>query len=229
MSERILTAPLLGLPDLAMTNLVLGTETERKFLVRDGWPRQAPARLIRQGYFPTVSGITMRVRWTRRLGLITIKTPVVAGTRWEAEYPISPYRATELLAQCPHQPIEKLRHQWHEDGVNWEIDEFLGRHAGLCMAEVELLHPWQEVPRPAWLGEEVTREKAFHNSTIARTASLMEVLAMWSKVKVRPTEKKSAALKGGSRAADILPASALPGRMHFGSRFGGILHRGHSL
>lgn len=203
-----------------MANMVLGTETERKFLVREGWPRHAPAKLIRQGYFPAAPGITMRVRWTEAYGMVTMKTPVLAGTRWEAEYPITSLQAAELLQLCAHQPIEKLRHEWQADGITWEIDEFLGRHAGLCLAEVELVHPWQDFSRPGWLGEDVTDVKAFHNSTIARTASVMEILSLWH---------KAAKSKGVSRAPDIFPTSEVPRRLHDVSGIGQVLHRRYSL
>lgn len=208
-----------------MANLILGTETERKFLVRDGWPRQAPGRLIRQGYFPAAPGITMRVRWTEERGTITVKTPVVAGTRWEAEYPIPPEQAAVLLGLCPHRPIEKFRHDWVEGGFHWEIDRFLGRHAGLCLAEVEVMHPWQAVSKPAWVGLDVTRVQAFHNSVIARTESVMEVLALWGRVRLGRPAGAGETFKGGKRAADIFPAAGLPRRVHVGPELRDLLHR----
>lgn len=212
-----------------MANLMLGTETERKFLVLDGWPRHAPGRLIRQGYFPAAPGITLRVRWTEGLGTITVKTPVVAGTRWEAEYPIPPEQAAVLLDLCPHRPIEKFRHDWIEGGLHWEIDRFLGRHDGLRLAEVELMHPWQAVAKPAWVGEDVTRVRAFHNSVIARTESVVEVLALWGRVTLKKPPGTGGMIKGGKRAADIFPAAGIPRRVRVGLEFRHLLHRGDPL
>ncbi|OAN50802.1 hypothetical protein A6A04_17015 [Paramagnetospirillum marisnigri] len=165
--------------------MILGTETERKFLVRDGWPRDAPGHYIRQGYLPSAPGITLRVRWTEKLGTITVKTPVFAGTRWEAECSIPPDTAAQLLTTCPNRPVEKVRHVWIVGDLSWEIDEFKGRHTGLVVAEVELLHPWQDIVLPTWVGEEVTHVRAFHNSVITKTESFHDVLALWRQALIK--------------------------------------------
>ena len=158
-----------------------------------------------------------------------LAAPVVAGTRWEAEYLITPEQAALLLGLCPHRPIEKVRHDWIEGGLHWEIDRFLGRHAGLCLAEVELMHPWQTVSKPAWVGLDVTQVRAFHNSVIARTESVMEVLALWAGAKLGKSAGKSGTFKGGKRAADIFPAAEIPWRMRIGPELRDLLHRRHSL
>ena len=49
----------------------------------------------------------------------------------------------------------------------WEIDEFLGRHAPLVIAEIELDTPDQPFDRPDWLGTEVTGDIRYANETLA--------------------------------------------------------------
>lgn len=152
-------------------------ETERRFLVDQAWPRDATAQVIRQGYLPTLSGLTLRIRWTPELGTVTVKTPMLRGSRWETEWPLLPGIAEAMLGLCPHPPIEKLRRRVEHDGLIWEIDEYLGRHAGLVVAEVELSHPMQTFLLPAWVADEVTGIAEFSNSRLARTASLEPVWA----------------------------------------------------
>jgi len=157
----------------------LGIETERKFLVRGGWQESGAGTHIRQGYLPSLSGLTLRVRWTPDGGTVTVKTPALSGSRWEAEWPIPGQAALTLLSACPHTPVEKIRHFHPHEGLVWEIDRFLGRHAGLVLAEVELTAPGQTVALPDWVTHEVTGIPAFHNSVIAWTASADEVLNSW--------------------------------------------------
>jgi len=203
-----------------MHNLILGAEAERKFLVCDGWPRDAPGHYIRQGYLPAAPGLTLRVRRTQGLGTITVKTPVVAGARWEAEYPIPREAADLLLATCPYRPVEKVRHVWIDGDLRWEIDEFKGRHAGLLVAEVELLHPWQDISLPTWAGEEVTHVRAFHNSVITRTESLSDVLALWRQALIKGEKRKDV-----RRAADVLSGAELSQMMLGKPRTHGASHR----
>ncbi|MBF0326343.1 MAG: CYTH domain-containing protein [Alphaproteobacteria bacterium] len=147
-------------------------ETERRFLVGSAWPSHVRPQAIRQGYLPTLSGLTLRIRWTSDLGTVTVKTPALLGSRWETEWPLLPAVALALLDLCPHPPIEKLRRVVEHDGLTWEIDEYLGRHAGLVVAEVELAHPLQQFQSPDWLGQEVTGIAELSNSRLARTPSL---------------------------------------------------------
>lgn len=51
--------------------------------------------------------------------------------------------------------------------MRWDVDEFLGDNAGLVVAEIELADESQPFARPAWLGEEVTRDPRYFNSNLA--------------------------------------------------------------
>lgn len=206
-----------------MAKAILATETERKFLVREGWPSREPGRLIRQGYLPAPPGVTLRVRWTAEQGTITVKTPIMNGSRWEAQYPIEPAQAEAMLAQCPRPPVEKCRRIRFEGGVRWEIDEFLGRHVGLLLAEVELTDPRQSFPLPDWVGCEVTGRNCFRNSVIVGTESAAEVLALWQ------ASESALRWKGGMSAADVFPALDVPGRLRRLTRDGGVPHRRNPL
>jgi adenylate cyclase len=48
-------------------------------------------------------------------------------------------------------------------GATFEVDEFLGDNAGLVVAEVELQSATDEVPRPSWLGNEVSDRPRYYN------------------------------------------------------------------
>ncbi|MGB7414737.1 MAG: adenylate cyclase, partial [Thermosynechococcaceae cyanobacterium] len=50
----------------------------------------------------------------------------------------------------------------------WEVDEFAGLNRGLIIAEVELSAPTQEILRPDWVGEEVSHDVRYYNSSLAR-------------------------------------------------------------
>ena len=50
----------------------------------------------------------------------------------------------------------------------WEVDEFHGDNAGLLVAEIELASEDDAFPRPAWLGEEVTGDRRYYNSSLTK-------------------------------------------------------------
>ncbi len=50
----------------------------------------------------------------------------------------------------------------------WEIDEFLGRNAGLVVAELEIEDEAAEFARPPWLGREVTDDVRYYNASLAQ-------------------------------------------------------------
>ena len=62
--------------------------------------------------------------------------------------------------------IEKIRYCVPHDGLTWEVDVFQGSLAGMVLAEVELARADQSFAKPAWLGEEVTGDLRFRQSTL---------------------------------------------------------------
>ena len=91
-------------------------------------------------------------------------------SRVECEYPLAPDRAQHALDRLPSaQIICKVRYEiHHEDGLLWLVDRFLGRNTGLVLAEVELADPNQPVVLLSWVGEEVTFDRRYGNSSLAR-------------------------------------------------------------
>ncbi len=98
---------------------------------------------------------------------MTIKGKSVGASRAEYEYEIPILEAHELLDHLCQRPlIEKIRHRITQGAVTWEIDEFLGENAGLVVAEVELADADQKFEKPAWLGQEVTDDLRYFNSSL---------------------------------------------------------------
>jgi adenylate cyclase len=146
----------------------VGVEIERKFLVAgDAWRELGTAVLLRQGYLSVEPDRTVRVRIEGGGAALTIKGRSVGATRAEWEYPIPLADANELLDRLCQQPlIEKFRRRIEFDGNIWEVDEFLGANAGLVVAEIELGSEAQTFDKPDWIGEEVTDDRRYFNSSL---------------------------------------------------------------
>ena len=133
-------------------------EIERKFLVTgDAWRGRGRVETIRQGYLPTAADCTVRVRIVGDRGFLTVKSVARGGVRAEFEYPIPVDHAAFMLRRfCVGRTIEKRRHWVRQEGANWTVDEFLGVHAGLFLAEIELDRIDRPIELPLWVGREVT-------------------------------------------------------------------------
>ena len=154
----------------------MAIETERKFLLAsDAWRREAvtpPKRLV-QGYFPRVAGgPTVRVRISGAKGFLTVKgrprddAPV---SRSEFEYVIPAEEAESMLEEfCSDRIVKKLRYIFPaDDGLRWEIDEYLELNAGLFTAEIELPGPDTPFPRPPWLGKDISGDPRYTNAALS--------------------------------------------------------------
>ena len=148
----------------------MGVEIERKFLlVGDGWRKLGEPVLLRQGYLSSNPDRTVRVRIEGATGTLTIKGRSVGATRSEWEYEIPLDEAGELLDRLCEQPvIEKHRRRIAFGAHIWEVDEFLGANQGLIVAEVELEFEEQQFDKPEWVGEEVTHDRRYFNSSLIR-------------------------------------------------------------
>ncbi len=148
----------------------MGVEIERKFLVAgDVWRDMGTPVLLRQGYLSLDPERTVRVRIENDGGTITIKGRSVGATRGEWEYPIPLADANALLdGLCQSPLIEKYRRRIEFDGNIWEVDEFLGANAGLVVAEIELASEQQAFAKPDWIGDEVTHDRRYFNSSLIR-------------------------------------------------------------
>ncbi len=148
-------------------------EIERKFLVKGDFRQDAhTSSHIVQGYLSVNRLNSVRVRIRDDKGYITVKGKSVNGglTRfeWEKEIPVG--EARDLLTLAEPGTIDKTRHLVkNTDGVHtWEVDEFHGNNEGLIMAEIELSSEDDTFDRPEWLGEEVTGDPRYYNSSLRK-------------------------------------------------------------
>ena len=115
----------------------------------------------------------MRVRTADNQGYLTLKGKTTGVSRLEFEYSIPLEDADILLDQICQKPIlEKIRYRVAYKGRTWEVDEFLGDNAGLLVAEIELTAEDQPFPRPPWIGEEVSGDPRYCNSSLSRNPFL---------------------------------------------------------
>lgn len=145
-------------------------EIERRFLVRhDGWQDGTPGTFIRQGYLLSLGGQTLRVRLAGQEAFLTIKAPRIGLVRQEVEHPIPPIYAEMLLrTACLGGQVVKTRHRVHYQGMVWEVDVFHGANTGLVITEVELERPDQPLAIPDWAGAEISSDRRYSNSSLAR-------------------------------------------------------------
>ena len=147
----------------------MGTEIERKFLVRDpSIVRGSTGIPYRQGYLSTDPSRTVRVRSAGEHAFLTVKGINDGASRAEFEYEIPLEDADALLAMCERAIVVKTRHRIEYRGLTWEVDVFGGANAGLVVAEVELGTANQPVAIPDWVGDEVTSDERYFNSALAR-------------------------------------------------------------
>lgn len=149
----------------------MALEIERKFLVKsNSWKKLTKGIHYKQGYLSTDKNRTVRVRTINNKAFLTIKGISVGATRKEFEYEIPFDEGNEMLNELCFQPIiEKIRYKLKvENGLVWEIDEFLGQNKGLILAEIELEYEEQNFIKPDWLGDEVTTNPKFYNSSLVK-------------------------------------------------------------
>ena len=148
----------------------MGVEIERKFLLAgDDWRSLGEPVLLRQGYLSSQPDRVVRVRIEGERATMTIKGRSSGATRGEWEYEIPLVDASELLDQLCEKPIiEKYRRRIPFAGLTWEVDEFLGANHGLMFAEVELESEDQQFDKPSWIGDEVTHDPRYFNSSLIR-------------------------------------------------------------
>ena len=74
--------------------------------------------------------------------------------------------AEEMLAAFCTRSLEKVRYEIPLGNHTWEVDVFSGGNAGLVVAEIELTDEDEAFEQPAWLGEEVTSDPRYYNSSL---------------------------------------------------------------
>ena len=145
-------------------------EIERKFLVDKRKLRGlkfSSEEKISQGYLSRHP--TVRVRLIDERGYLTIKSSTQGISRQEFEYEIPPTDAEELLKLCGRLRLKKIRRTIEHGGRVWEVDFFMGRHAGLVLAEVELNSAQEAVDLPDWVTKEVSDNPRYFNSNLVKS------------------------------------------------------------
>jgi adenylate cyclase len=149
----------------------MGKEIERKFLLRsDDWREEVNGseRLV-QGYLSRGEHSAVRVRIAGDRAELNIKHTLDGINRLEFEYQIPVDDAREILEHVALRPlIDKIRFHVVHGNHLWEIDEFYAENTGLVIAEIELEDAGEEFDRPNWLGEEVSDDKRYYNSSLSR-------------------------------------------------------------
>jgi adenylate cyclase len=148
-------------------------------------------------------GCTVRVRTEGRRAFLTVKGPSRGLARPEFEYGIPLSDARWMLAHmCGNRIVEKRRYRVAFAGAVWEVDEFLGRNAGLVVAEIELASERQRIDLPPWAGSDVTGERRYLNAVLSQRpfSSWPDRVKRQSRSDV-PTRSPRRAAGGGHRAA----------------------------
>ncbi len=170
-------------------------EFERRFVARDVPAEllEATPTLIVQSYLLAADGYAVRVRvqapcvpavqdpgldellllerYVDRVEFasVTVKGPMVAGTRYEAERELDPLMGIEIVRRGPAR-VAKLRHAVWLGDDGWVIDVFTGSNAPLVVAEVERGGPVTDLAIPAFCVTEVTTDHRFANDALASRA-----------------------------------------------------------
>lgn len=149
----------------------MALEIERKFLVDGEFKSYAvKQKHIVQGYLSSHPERSVRVRIKDNKAYITIKGIAndsgLSRYEWEKEIPVS--EAMDLIRLCEPGVIDKTRYYIPSGDLLFEVDEFHGENQGLVMAELELETETQDYIRPEWLGEEVTGDTRYYNSSLTK-------------------------------------------------------------
>ena len=147
------------------------SEIERKFLVRGYFLQLAiTSHHIQQAYLSSNPQCVVRIRIQDDQAFLTIKGPTndtgVSRLEWEIEIPAND--AQQLLQIAEPGSINKTRYLVpNTDGQHtWEVDVFHGDNEGLLLAEIELNSEDDPFDIPDWIGEEVTGQPQYYNSSL---------------------------------------------------------------
>jgi len=149
----------------------MAQEIERKFLVKGDFKQFAhQVTRITQGYLSSVPERAVRVRMKGDNCFLTIKGKGNASgmSRYEWEKEITKSEFEELFLLCEPGAIDKSRYLVLFRENVFEVDEFYGENEGLLLAEIELNNEEDEFEKPEWLGEEVTGNTLYYNSSLTK-------------------------------------------------------------
>jgi adenylate cyclase len=148
----------------------VAVEIERKFLVvSEDWRAGArdPKPMV-QGYLGG-DRCAVRVRIAGERAWLSLKSATLDIARLEFEYAVPLADARQMLQAFASGPVvAKTRYHVPAGSLTWEVDVFEGENAGLVLAEIELPRVDADIPRPPWLGREVSGDARFLNINLAR-------------------------------------------------------------
>lgn len=157
-------------------------EIERRFLVKDldaafNQNTVSKKRRISQGYVSTRPNCVCRLRLVTtdhsEEAWITVKGLSKLGKREEYESRVAPIFAKSVLEYlCKEFVIEKDRYEFWCDDHYWVVDVFDGNLKGLIIAEVDLKSVDEPLVIPDWIGQEVTEDHRFSNSTLCEAQKI---------------------------------------------------------
>ena len=149
----------------------MAVEIERKFLViNDRWKASVESESpLKQGYLATVSKASIRVRVSKGAAHLNIKSATLGIRRSEYEYQIPLQDGEEMLAKLTSgSVIDKVRFRVRCGEHVWELDQFHGDNEGLIVAELELSSEDEVFEKPDWVGEEVSGDPKYYNSSLVK-------------------------------------------------------------
>lgn len=145
-------------------------EIERKFI-----PKALPEDLTRyknckmeQAYLNTAP--VVRIRKENDAYVLTYKSGGMMA-REEYNLPLNQKSYEHLLEKADGNVITKTRYYIPiQNNLTAELDIFEGKFAGLLLVEVEFdsLEQANTFIPPEWFGEDVTRDKRYHNSYLSK-------------------------------------------------------------
>lgn len=154
-----------------------GTEIERRFLVSEDDATRLITHTpfhqtwITQGYLAT-EPVVLRIRRSMPMSptpttfVLTAKGNEPGMTRTEREI-IVDREMGQFLLDCTRNRVDKTRYRIDADnGLTWELDQFHDR-PGLYIAEIEIPSEDTPIPRPEWLGREITGDRSYSNVALA--------------------------------------------------------------
>lgn len=159
-------------------------EIERQYVVDTSHPdweklrNSLPSRRIIQATIHRGEGNKLRVRLIedmktgKKSAAFTFKVNKKTrkhepNVRDEYEWEV-PYRVA-LFIMIGHSEVVKMRYLYrHTDGKIWEFDEYEGANAGIVLADIELKSLDETIELPAFLGQEVTKNKKITNHSFSQ-------------------------------------------------------------
>lgn len=140
-------------------------------MLNDDFKSQAHKELrIVQGFLSSVPERAVRVRIMGEKGYLTVKGigNESGTTRFEWEKEISSTEAQTLLALCEPGIIDKKRYFVNSGSHQFEVDVFGLDNQGLIIAEIELEMEDETFIKPDWIGQEVTGQIQYYNSSLTK-------------------------------------------------------------